>query len=494
MSFENRSKRRSVHKSIKGLIGIILSIVIFTIMMPPTELRAADLTTVLYKKVTVDANHKVTLGDGSAECTMITGTTTTLTGSSNENEGWYAVKETVNINSNVSASGDVKLILMDGADLTIIGGASGKGGIYFTDDGTLTIYGQQNQSGKMTAKGYDGLSKIDYGGMAGLTINGGNVVLQSSHLNSYGLRLSSVAKLTVNGGSIHCENVSPTTNATPFGVLDGTIELNGGEITVIGKSDANGASGPVNAYGGKMYAVSGKAATPGVGGIITLGTDTFAYESASPITDVEADDVTAITSGTKASKRYVLIQYVSSGEEGGEGGGSGNGGQGSSGETPVSANLAVVKGKQNIKSLYKTYGESGYKYKFKIDNKSERKIFKVSSKGDLKAKKEGSAVVSLYRKVKKGKWEKAEEHTFKSELPEFEKKITMTAGETIEASKYTKKAISVSPNYISKKPAVATVDSTTGKITAVKKGSTKITATYGSGKGAAKYTIKVKVK
>ena len=72
-------------------------------------------------------------------------------------------------------------------------------------------------------------------------------------------------------------------------------------------------------------------------------------------------------------------------------------------------------------------------------------------------------------KAKKGKWEKAEEHTFKSELPEFEKKVTINVGETIEASKYTKKAISVSPNYTSKKTAVATVDSTTGKITAVKK-------------------------
>ena len=63
----------------------------------------------------------------------------------------------------------------------------------------------------------------------------------------------------------------------------------------------------------------------------------------------------------------------------------------------------------------------------------------------------------------------------------------------IRASKYTKKAISVSPNYISQKTNIATVDKTTGKITAVKKGRTKIIASYGSGKGAAKYVIRVKV-
>ena len=60
-------------------------------------------------------------------------------------EGWYVVDGDVTINSRVSATGNVHLILKDGCKLTV------NGGIGLQSDSNISIYGQGEGSGELTA-------------------------------------------------------------------------------------------------------------------------------------------------------------------------------------------------------------------------------------------------------------------------------------------------------------------------------------------------------
>ena len=59
----------------------------------------------------------------TADCTAITSSTTAL------GTGWYVVEGEVTISSTVTVSGDAKLILADGAKLTVTGSAMDMPGI-----------------------------------------------------------------------------------------------------------------------------------------------------------------------------------------------------------------------------------------------------------------------------------------------------------------------------------------------------------------------------
>ncbi len=87
---------------------------------------------------------------------------TALTGSETAPEaGWYAVSGDVTVDSDLALSGDVKLILADGAALTVNGGISG--------DGTLTVYGQTEGTGTLNGKTVSVSSYAQYGGKVTLT-------------------------------------------------------------------------------------------------------------------------------------------------------------------------------------------------------------------------------------------------------------------------------------------------------------------------------------
>jgi hypothetical protein len=165
---------------------------------------------------------------------------------------------------------------------------------------------------------------------------------------------------------------------------------------------------------------------------------------------------------------------------------------------PEQKNVLVVKNKIRITNLFSKYGESGYKYKFKVEDKSQRKIASVTQKGKISVKKVGSVKVSLFRKAKKGKWEKVEEQTVKTELPAVTKRITdLKVGDTLEASSFItnqSELLNKPTSYKSTNKKVATVDSTTGKITILKKGNTRIRIIYGTGNGSAVYTTRLRVK
>ena len=173
-------------------------------------------------------------------------------------------------------------------------------------------------------------------------------------------------------------------------------------------------------------------------------------------------------------------------------------GQGDPGQTvSENARTLVVKNKSSITKLFSKYGESGYKYRFKVEDKAQRKIARVTRKGKIRVKRSGKVKVSLFRKVKGGVWSKIEEQEIKTEKPIVKTKVTdLKVGDTLEASSFItnqKDLVNKPTSYVSTNTKVATVESKTGKIKILKKGSTKIKMIYGAEKGAAVYKTRLKV-
>ena len=111
------------------------------------------------------------------ECTILTSSATLIT-------GWCAVTGTVAIahERGLSVNGDVHLILCDGASLTVSSTAGGSAGIKVLQTQgllySLTIYGQEAGTGRLTATGDVGAAGIggrESGDCGRVTVNGGRV-------------------------------------------------------------------------------------------------------------------------------------------------------------------------------------------------------------------------------------------------------------------------------------------------------------------------------
>ena len=99
---------------------------------------------------------------------------TTWTGSDPDG-GWYVVQGEVDINSRVNVSGTVNLILADGCNLKI------NGGINVSSGNSLTIYGQDEGTGALTATGAD--SQAGIGG--GESQSGGAITINGRDIDDY---------------------------------------------------------------------------------------------------------------------------------------------------------------------------------------------------------------------------------------------------------------------------------------------------------------------
>lgn len=129
---------------------------------------------------------------------------------------------------------------------------------------------------------------------------------------------------------------------------------------------------------------------------------------------------------------------------------------------------------------------------------SDKKIATIDKKGNLAAKKAGTVIVyGLVKPAKKWVHDPDDggiKITIESvTVAKANKTITATkTGKQINVSSFFE-ANSIKPtSYTSSNLKAATVDSTTGIVTTVAKGSSTITALYGEGKNAAKYKLTVK--
>lgn len=167
-------------------------------------LRPYNITSVDY--VDADGTLKNTATDNNTandNITLLTGVETQL-GTGTSSKTWYLVNSAgLKYTRGLSLSGDVHLILADGASMTVTkndaGGAAISGGV------GLTIYGQDGGTGTLTAIGKDGGG--DYPG--------------------YALSSSSV---TINSGRANFQ-VSGGTMSFGSGIYTTNMEINGGQVT-----------------------------------------------------------------------------------------------------------------------------------------------------------------------------------------------------------------------------------------------------------------------
>lgn len=156
-------------------------------------------------------------------------------------DGWYVVKDEITMDSRVTVSGDVHLILANGAKLEVNGGIGVEG------ENKFSVYGQSIEPsvmGQLVSKGKKhGDAGIGCGrsGIAGtITINGGMVTTKAAD-NGTGIGSGLFAEgglITINGGVVN-------STGSQYGAGIGTGEAGkGGNIIINGGTiNASSASG-----------------------------------------------------------------------------------------------------------------------------------------------------------------------------------------------------------------------------------------------------------
>ena len=147
-------------------------------------------------------------------------------GTSANNEAWYVVSGEVTINGKLSFNDKaVHLILCDGASLSAT--CNNNDGIE-CDFGSLTIYGQSQQSGTLTARSNDSSSGIDVNS-GDFTVNGGNITATSK--NKRGIYAGGY-NVTINRGSVTA--TSEGTDFFAYGIHGKNVTINGGTVSATG--------------------------------------------------------------------------------------------------------------------------------------------------------------------------------------------------------------------------------------------------------------------
>ena len=274
----------------------------------------------------------------SANCIQLTKDMTTL------NQEWYVASGTLNFGTGgVKVSGNVNLILADGAAMTVQGAAT-KAGINVPVGSSLTIYGQSdgNSMGALTASDYTSESSISVGGAGiggndhescgSITINGGRVTASSKYAgagigggangNGGTITINS-GTVTATGGSWYGAGIGGGQNGN-----GGDVTINGGTVTATaGQSSAGNSDGPTGIGKGYGYSATkgtltvgptmsvkaGSTANPtteiGRGGSITIGTQRYFYvESAGLV-----QETSALSAYANESKNWNLADTIAGG-------------------------------------------------------------------------------------------------------------------------------------------------------------------------------------
>ena len=225
----------------KRLLSIVLALCMVLALMP--QMAFADTVTgITY----LDASGAQQTCDNA---TAVTEDDTTW-GTDNETT-WYVAQGDVTIESRVTVTGDVHLILADGCNLTV------NGGIYVSSwtASKLTIYGQENGTGELYAyassgSDYAGIggNKEPYGTSGEITINGGNITAVGDGIGAGigGGDMGGFECITINGGTVTATggNNGGSSGIGTFegGSTSGTITISGGTVMATGTNHGIDAS------------------------------------------------------------------------------------------------------------------------------------------------------------------------------------------------------------------------------------------------------------
>ena len=189
--------------------------------------------------------------------------------------GWYVVNGAVTIGDRVTVSGEVHLILADGASLTA------NGGINVEEGNSFSVYAQSvgENMGTLTATGQDDAPIAGIGSEVGascgtITINGGNVTASGGE-NAAGIGGSqdgSGGNIIIHGGKVTATGGGFAAGIGGSGGSGGTITIHGGTVEASGGENAagigsgeSGSSGTITIHGGNVKANGGNEAA-GIGG------------------------------------------------------------------------------------------------------------------------------------------------------------------------------------------------------------------------------------
>lgn len=199
----------------KKKLGWILSLTLcFALMIAETLVTASASASVSY----IDDKGNPQTRDSA---TVVTESDTTW------GAGWYVVNDDVTIDQHVTVTGDVHLILKDGYTLTA------SQGINVTDTNSLTIYGQAEGTGKLTATG-------DGAGIGGIYIYAADPANFTS------------GTITINGGIVTANGSGGAGIGGGAGGAGGEITINGGTVTATGGTGCAGIGGGRDGAGGTI--------------------------------------------------------------------------------------------------------------------------------------------------------------------------------------------------------------------------------------------------
>ncbi|MDR1131669.1 MAG: putative Ig domain-containing protein, partial [Oscillospiraceae bacterium] len=206
----------------------------------------------------------------------VSGVTVINSGTAVLSDGWYIVRGTVARGDilTVNAASGAHLILADRCAYTVTGGLNVEGG------NQLTIYGQSEDTGTLTANGGGNSAGIGSGGSGSagaITINGGTVDATGGQ---YGAGIggglgSAGGVIIINGGTVTAKggrNGAGIGSGYGYVGTDGTITISGGTVSATGGSygagiggGEYGSGGTITISGGTVTATGGSYAS-GIGG------------------------------------------------------------------------------------------------------------------------------------------------------------------------------------------------------------------------------------
>ena len=195
--------------------------------------------------------------------------------------GWYVVEGNVTIAQRVTVSGDVKLILTDGCNLTV------NGGIDVSGSNALTIYGQSGGTGSLEAFGTGdnaGIGGGERGSVGSITINGGSITANGGR-GGAGIgsgRYGSGGSITITGGTVTATStggagIGSGEISSPESAHAITITINGGTVIATSTNGAGigagigGFGGFITINGGNITATSTDGTGIGCGEHETVG-------------------------------------------------------------------------------------------------------------------------------------------------------------------------------------------------------------------------------
>ena len=177
-------------------------------------------------------------------------------------DGWYIAKGKIKFTPEgpISTHGDTKLILADGAEMTLETSRNLHIMAIKIDDGNLTITGQSEGTGKLIINHHNAI-RATYNNNTTVNINGGIIKFT---IPNHGVSIEDVETLNINGGAISVKVKRDTESDDDSKCFEAkTINVTGGDITTdcprgfLSTDDINISGGKIDVSNGLIKSFDG---------------------------------------------------------------------------------------------------------------------------------------------------------------------------------------------------------------------------------------------